>query len=105
MKKRLLTVEEVDKLIQLGWMEYASFFKDSAMLSPKAEKYFSIHSGGSFSLKKLKNIKGKLFEYIENNRDRYSLPSGFVIFNYKFYYFWKSVLGKKEENNFKEIKL
>ena len=53
-KERLLTVEEVDKLIQLGWMEYISSFKTSAILSPKAEKYFSIRNEGYFSLIKLK---------------------------------------------------
>ena len=105
MKRRLLTVEEVDKLIQLGWMEYIYSSKNSAILSSKAEKYFSVRCGGSFSLKKLKSLKGKLFEYIKDNRDRYSLSSGFVVFNYKFYCFWESILGKKEKINFEDIEL
>lgn len=103
-KARLLTVKEVERLIQLGWMQFWDpFDSDKVIITYKTEDYYHIKSLGFFRLSKLKELKNKKFEYPRNNEIPKYSDNGFVLLNYKFFCFWENVLGK--EFKFKEIKV
>ena len=105
MIERLLTVNELKKLFQLGYFKHYDNEENTAWLTYKAIDKFKnkIHNCGYFHIDDLDNHKNDKFIYPFNPEESYILKDGFRIVNYKFYYFWENILGKK--NNFEEINL
>lgn len=103
MMERLLTVNEVKKLIRLGLMSLWSNELDKINLTYKGEVDYNTRSGGYFELSKLKELEGKKFKYPENGEKPKFADNGFILFDYKFFRFWKKAL--KKTLNFKEIKV
>ena len=104
MKERLLTVDEIKKLIKLGYFENYGNDENTAWITYKTETEFEnkVYNYGYFNIDDLEKYKNDKFVYPEII-ESYNLRDGFKIVNYKFYYFWKNILDKK--NNFKEIEL
>jgi hypothetical protein len=107
MKKRLLTVKELNKLVQLGYMTYNNSFRNTyAYITDKAAEEFPIINRGGFRVDKLKELKNKKFEYLKSPHKSYRLTmNNFTIVNYKFYCFWRKILSGEKEINFEEIEL
>lgn len=103
-EERLLTTEELNKLVRLGYMKYSLDGLCAFISNKTKEEIPEAIDRGWFNVRKLKKLKDKKFKYTKDPEEDYRI-NDFVIVNYKFYCFWKKILNPKDEMNFGKIEL